>query len=179
MPCQIWYVVASVMGLLLKPEDGQYTIHDLEKLSGVKARTIRKYRHTGIFDPITDRIELPQHLFVEDHLTYLLFIKVLQEKVPRIRLITIRDSINGIDIEVMRNIVAGSEDLSIGWVSEENMVRSSMADSSAVELDWLSVPVNADLEIRAKGPYVENRMGLKLLASLLRNALEYGKSEEY
>ena len=179
MPCQIWYVVASVMGLLLKPEDGQYTIHDLEKLSGVKARTIRKYRKEGIFDPITDRIELPQHLFVEDHLTYLLFIKVLQEKVPRIRLVTIRDSINGIDVEVMRNIVAGSEDLSIGWVSEENMVRSSMADSSAVELDWLSVPVNADLEIRAKGPYTENRMRLKLLASLLRNALEYGESEEY
>ena len=54
MPCQIWYVVASVMGLLLKPEDGQYTIHDLEKLSGVKARTIRKYRKEGIFYPITE-----------------------------------------------------------------------------------------------------------------------------
>jgi hypothetical protein len=179
VPCQIWYVVASVMGLLLKPEDGQYTIHDLEKLSGVKARTIRKYREFGIFDPITDKVELPKALFCEDHLTYLLFIKVLQEKVPRIRLATMRDSINGIDIEVMRNIVTGSEDLSIGWVSEDNMARSSMMDSSAVDFDWLSVPVNADLEIRAKGPYAENRMRLKLLASLLRNALEYGESEEY
>jgi hypothetical protein len=79
----------------------------------------------------------------------------------------------------MRNIVTGSEDLSIGWVSEDNMARSSMMDSSAVDFDWLSVPVNADLEIRAKGPYAENRMRLKLLASLLRNALEYGESEEY
>ena len=176
----MWYVVASVMGILLKPDDGQYTIQQLERLSGVKARTIRKYRESQIFDPIITKVELPRGLFCKDHLTYLLFIKILKEKVPGIRIATMRESINGIDIKVMRNIVAGSEDLSIGWVQpDEDMVGSPMVDSSAVEPDWLSIPVDENLEIRAKGSYVNNRMRLKLLASLLRNALEYGESKEY